>query len=674
MGREVALRTFVVVASILLAGCGGPQTVQEPQEKPADLLTVDDHTLPNATVGIAYDFSLHAEGGRAPLTWEASKRDMPGGLRLNADGLVQGTPNEAGTFTFQVEATDAEGQGKQALMTLGVELAPNLVRCGDTASGRFEGSSWGPEGVDWAEFGSYAWIDLMVPDEYITKVELDFNLTSATVYQGLPGEPSGSHDLEGGYEVVSVSEDNGLVIDLATDPGLASYHGQIVIPLLVVGNSINQDWSVEVTCTDNPIFRWLWMLPTRLGEEIDTDYDIIGDDEGVRIWTEDPLPEWVTLEEDGRMVGTAMEPGGWDFTIHAEDSEGRHTEAETMLGVYDVTDVACGDVVELTVEEGMFEGEFTGAYDPRGYEVLSLPYSADFSAVELTLTGSDSKHLGIPQPYPVLPYYANGTYLYDYSFNPTELDIDTRSFPAWSNFADDGEMYIVAAPLYAADPVTLDIHCDSGPRTDMRALPVLRPDEHEIWPLYGAGGVTPYVWEAVGGPAEADFGTSLRTVPLDPGSYSVDLTITDDATDSRTDNYDLWVGEEAACRGVEMISCDDNFAGTFTEVYYMDNGFTEASTRTFCYVPRYESALYFAATTAEDTELLVSLSQPAVSEYDFLYQYATAWRGYAEEFDTTSITLNDEGWPNLADFRDLPTLISVQAAEPGGWSFRMTCF
>lgn len=72
-------------------------------------VTVDQGTLPNGTVGVAYSQTLTASGGAAPYTFTVTGGALPPGLTLAASGLLSGTPTAAGLFTFTVRGTDVNG-------------------------------------------------------------------------------------------------------------------------------------------------------------------------------------------------------------------------------------------------------------------------------------------------------------------------------------------------------------------------------------------------------------------------------------------------------------------------------------------------------------------------------------------------------------------------------------
>jgi hypothetical protein len=64
-------------------------------------------TLPNGTVGAAFQYQFTSSGGITPINWTAISGSLPGGLTLSLAGKLSGTPTTSGTFTFTVQATDS---------------------------------------------------------------------------------------------------------------------------------------------------------------------------------------------------------------------------------------------------------------------------------------------------------------------------------------------------------------------------------------------------------------------------------------------------------------------------------------------------------------------------------------------------------------------------------------
>ncbi|WP_395449463.1 putative Ig domain-containing protein [Aminobacter sp. UC22_36] len=63
--------------------------------------------LPAATGGVAYSQTFTASGGQGSHSFALTMGTLPAGVTLSGAGLLSGTPTEAGTFGFSVQATDA---------------------------------------------------------------------------------------------------------------------------------------------------------------------------------------------------------------------------------------------------------------------------------------------------------------------------------------------------------------------------------------------------------------------------------------------------------------------------------------------------------------------------------------------------------------------------------------
>ncbi len=81
--------------------------------------------LPNATQGTPYNLAFAASGASGGITWNASW--TPAGLTLLPNGVLAGTPTQAGTTSFYVTATDASHQFYQAYFTLNVVGVPPIL-------------------------------------------------------------------------------------------------------------------------------------------------------------------------------------------------------------------------------------------------------------------------------------------------------------------------------------------------------------------------------------------------------------------------------------------------------------------------------------------------------------------------------------------------------------------
>jgi hypothetical protein len=71
--------------------------------------SVSTSSLPDAFVGVAYSATLSGTGGLPPYQWRVSVGALPSGMTLSSSGVLSGVPDTAGTATFTVELTDANG-------------------------------------------------------------------------------------------------------------------------------------------------------------------------------------------------------------------------------------------------------------------------------------------------------------------------------------------------------------------------------------------------------------------------------------------------------------------------------------------------------------------------------------------------------------------------------------
>jgi len=79
----------------------------------------------NATAGTQFSNQFAATGGTTPYTWSVANGTLPGGLTLNTTtGLLSGTPNAAGNFSFTLQVTDSGQRTGQKAITFNVAAAP----------------------------------------------------------------------------------------------------------------------------------------------------------------------------------------------------------------------------------------------------------------------------------------------------------------------------------------------------------------------------------------------------------------------------------------------------------------------------------------------------------------------------------------------------------------------
>ena len=125
-----------VAYSIVVAAAPPP-----PQACPA--ITLSPATLPNGAMGVAYEQTIVGSGGVAPYSFGVTSGTLPQGFTLTSAGMVSGTPVTAGTSTFTIRGTTANGCFAELPVTIIVattvptmpEAVTLLLAVGVTAGG-----------------------------------------------------------------------------------------------------------------------------------------------------------------------------------------------------------------------------------------------------------------------------------------------------------------------------------------------------------------------------------------------------------------------------------------------------------------------------------------------------------------------------------------------------------
>jgi hypothetical protein len=88
------------------------------QINPPGLSITSPSSLPNGFVGNGYSQTLTASGGRAPYLWSITTAGAPGGISLDATGVLSGLAGTPGTFSFTVQVTDQDNNVARQRITL----------------------------------------------------------------------------------------------------------------------------------------------------------------------------------------------------------------------------------------------------------------------------------------------------------------------------------------------------------------------------------------------------------------------------------------------------------------------------------------------------------------------------------------------------------------------------
>jgi hypothetical protein len=668
-------------ASVLWAivGCGlAPERGRAPVAPPSEqFVDAPDQVLPSAVVGDRYRASLHASGGSTPYTW-LPLDGVPSGLQAAADGTLSGVPVEAGTTTTSWLVTDAEGRSKRTLVTLTVTLAPTLVRCGGHLEGSFRDGAWGTDGgVDLAQLDDLEWLAVDLPGDLTTRVELVFGATvDSVVWVQRAGGLVGSWDL-GTYVQRGLTAADGprtLPIDAGTDPSLTEFASQPLLPVLVAGKG-GGDWTLDVVCTDGPVFETLDKYPKRLGETLEVDYQVFGDNTGVRIWTDDPLPAWLQWDEStGVVTGVVEEVGAWEFDLHARSPDGRERVERALIGTYDTVDVPCGSTAPVPVTEGWLQGDQRRRYDPRGFRVFRVPLGLpEPSGIDLRVRGSSGHYLGVARPDPGWQRFFGQAEEQEVVGAAAVVQLDSTTYPASRHFVDVGELWFTAGSTSETDlqGLEVDVRCDFDPKPDVRGLPVLDVLEPVDLQLGGIGGNPPYRWAATGLPAGLTLSADGRVTGAtgDAGTHPVTFAVTDTVGVTGEQTLDWTVGGEAACLGFRELGCGDTVDGELTGVAPDDGG---AGRDTWCV--RDTSTDVGFVLYADDAEFVMTLSDPGITRKQDLFEPEHfTWVGEVDRHAVIGVPFDAWSFPWRPDYLDRPVFVSIWATDPGTYTLELEC-
>ncbi len=293
-GRKTRAAFFAlaVAAACLLAfsaGCGSKS-----KKSAAIPLTVITDALPDGAVGQSYSAWLEATGGSQPYSWSVDSGNLPGGLSLQANGLITGTPTTAATFAFRVVAQDSAN--RTATKDLAITITGLLTVVTDSLP---------PATVDVDYSQSLEATGGQPPYSWL--------VSAGTLPDGL--DLSAQGDITG----------------IPTAEGLFSFTVQVEDSL---GDTDTQDLTIDslatlTILTESP-------LPDgTLSVSYDETFTVAGGTPSYT-WsmTAGTLAQGLSVGTDGHLAGTPEETGTFDFTIQVLDSDSDIATKDFSLTIY----------------------------------------------------------------------------------------------------------------------------------------------------------------------------------------------------------------------------------------------------------------------------------------------------------------------------------------------------
>ena len=158
-GTPESAGSFVFAATATSATTGSDTQIYQFDVYQAPTITTK--AIPDMVVGTAVSQQLEAKAEPVDCKWSIKSGSMPTGLKLSEGGLLSGTPTTAGTYTFEVAATNTEGTGTQSFTVKVADDGVEMFRLYNPNSGEhfftndsserdnLKAAGWKYEGVAW---------------------------------------------------------------------------------------------------------------------------------------------------------------------------------------------------------------------------------------------------------------------------------------------------------------------------------------------------------------------------------------------------------------------------------------------------------------------------------------------------------------------------------------------
>ncbi len=389
-------------------------------------VTVITGSLPNASVGAAYNQTLTAGGGQAPYTWSILSGNIPPGLQFSSSGIITGTPTRNGFFQFTVQVSDNGQRTASSTLSitvggisvstsslpdagLGVAYLQNLQALGGNApyswtltSGSLPpGLTLSPSGALQGmptQVGTYQFsVQVSDATQTLAQKQLSINVVQPLLFStlSLPGAAPGNNysqtvNARGGTPPYLFTVNSGaLPPGLSLDPnsgaisGTPTASGSYTFAILLTDHGSQQaQQSFTILVTANPISITTGNLRGILGTAFSQTLTATG---GIAPYTWSLaggiLPPGLTLSPAGVLSGTPSTAGSFPVTLSVTDATNVNAQQSVTIGV------ASSTVPTVTI--GLSPDNSTAGQQPQVNISLSTPFTSDLTGT-LTLAFQSS--------------------------------------------------------------------------------------------------------------------------------------------------------------------------------------------------------------------------------------------------------------------------------------------
>lgn len=269
-----------------------------------DALRITSTALKSGQAYSAYSDTLIASGGESPYTWSLVNGTLPGGLLLNSNGVLNGTPTQADTvnLTFRVKDSAVPADSTDETLQLKIESLAPVVIVTDTLPAGQVGSPYSATMTGSGGMSPYSW-------QIVSGV-----LPNGLSLDQLTGEISGTPSVADTVlltirlkdsQVPADSIDKNLQLRIADIPSL------VIETSGLPGGSTGVPYSTQLQGAGG-VTPYKWYVDA------------------------DSLPDGIVLDSlSGTFSGTPAEGGDFSFTVTLKDDRSIETTKPFTLTISD---------------------------------------------------------------------------------------------------------------------------------------------------------------------------------------------------------------------------------------------------------------------------------------------------------------------------------------------------
>jgi hypothetical protein len=314
---------LVLSLCALMVGTAGCATLPANSKGDLSVPAIESPMLPGGFVSVTYVARVTVAGGTAPYAWAVSGGQLPAGLTFNrTTGVISGTPDQPGSFSFSAEVRDSSSPARTASKSLSITIAPATARV--TTQLQILSASL-PNGMLNSSYSAtltasggtspYSWS--------ISSGSLPAGLMFESSGQ-ISGTPTRSGSFSFNVEVHDSSSleqtaSRTLSITIAAGATHVTTQLQIMTPSLQTG-MLNSSYSATLTASGGT-GPYLWSILSG------------------------SLPTGLAITSSGQISGKPTESSSSSFTIEVKDSS---SPPQTVSQVYLITIAGGGTGVSLT--------------------------------------------------------------------------------------------------------------------------------------------------------------------------------------------------------------------------------------------------------------------------------------------------------------------------------------